>query len=575
MMHQPAPYISLSAARARFLLLLLLLGLMGLIGRAFYLQGINHGFLQQEGKSRYSHVVEMGATRGMIADRHGEVLAISSPVASICADPRLVSASQSELRVLAELLQLDLPEIESLVANKNRHFVYLKRRVPPAVADSVAKLDLPGIFLQNESQRFYPAGEVTAHMLGFTGIDDNGQEGIELAWQETLAGELGSRRVVKDRKGKIVENIENISLPRQGQDLVLALDSGIQYLAHSELKRAAKAHHAASGSVVVLDAKTGEVLALSNWPVFNPNRRSSFTPGGIRNRALVESLELGSTLKPFSVAIAMELGVVNSDTVIQTAPGLLEIGRRTIRDVQDKGALSVAQVIQTSSNVGTAKIALSLPPETMWKMLNRSGFGSSVGLGFPGEAAGELRPYNDWRVVDQATMSYGHGISASLMQLARAYTLFTNAGELLPVSLLKRNSSVMGQKVISKETALAMSDMLEMVVQPGGTAPLAQVNGYRVAGKTGTAHKYIEGQGYAKNRYIASFVGYAPATNPRLIVAVMLDEPSAGQYYGGLVAAPVFSKVMSGALRMLNVPQDAPVNNVVSFPVATAFEVGG
>lgn len=575
MMHQPAPYLTLSTTRARFLLMLLLLGLVGLIGRAFYLQGINHIFLKEEGKSRYSHIVEMGATRGMIADRHGEVLAISTPVASICADPKLVTASKAELKALAKLLQTDLSKIESQVANKNRRFVYLKRRVSPAVADSVAQLALPGVFLQNESQRFYPAGEVTAHMLGFTSIDDNGQEGIELAWQETLAGELGSRRVVKDRKGTIVENVEDISLPRQGQDLILALDSGIQYLAHSELKRAAKAHRAVSGSVVVLDAKTGEVLALSNWPVFNPNRRSSFTPGGIRNRALVESLELGSTLKPFSVAIAMELGVVNSDTVIQTAPGLLRIGRRTIRDVQDKGALSVAQIIQTSSNVGTAKIALSLPPETMWKMLNRSGFGSSADLGFPGEAEGKLRPYNDWRVVDQATMSYGHGISASLMQLARAYTLFTTGGELLPVSLLKRNSSVMGQKVISKETALAMSDMLEMVVQPGGTAPLAQVNGYRVAGKTGTAHKYIEGKGYAKDRYIASFVGYAPATNPRLIIAVMLDEPSAGQYYGGLVAAPIFSKVMSGSLRMLNVPQDAPVNNVVSFPVATEFEVGG
>ena len=575
MMHQSAPCLTLSATRARLLLMLLLLGLIGLIGRAFYLQGINHDFLKQEGKSRYSHIVEMGATRGMIADRHGEVLAISTPVASICADPKLVTASKVELKALAKLLQIDLSEIESQVANKNRRFVYLKRRVPPGVAEGVAQLALPGVFLQNELQRFYPAGEVTAHMLGFTSIDDNGQEGIELAWQETLTGAQGSRRVVKDRKGKIVENVEDISLPRQGQDLILALDSGIQYLAHSELKRAAKAHRAESGSVVVLDAKTGEVLALSNWPVFNPNRRSSFTPGGIRNRALVESLELGSTLKPFSVAIAMELGVVNSDTVIQTAPGLLRIGRRTIRDVQDKGALSVAQVIQTSSNVGTAKIALSLPPETMWKMLNRSGFGSSADLGFPGEAQGELRPYNNWRVVDQATMSYGHGITASLMQLARAYTLFTTGGELLPVSLLKRNSPVMGQKVISEETALAMSDMLEMVVQPGGTAPLAQVNGYRVAGKTGTAHKYIEGKGYAKDRYIASFVGYAPVSNPRLIVAVMLDEPSAGQYYGGLVAAPVFSKVMSGSLRMLNVAHDAPVNNVLSFPVATEFEIGG
>lgn len=574
MIHHPAPYLTLSAGRSRFLLALLLLGLIGLAGRAAYLQGINHDFLQKQGKSRYSHVVEMGASRGMITDRHGEVLAISTPVASVCADPRLVSASQEQLAELAALLKLELSEVQALVDDKKRRFVYLKRRVLPGVADGVSKLKIPGIFLENEFQRFYPAGEMTAHMLGFTDIDDNGQEGIELAWQDTLMGELGSRRVIKDRKGQIVENVENISFPRPGQNLVLSLDSGIQYIAHRELKHAVSTHKAVSGSVVVLDAQTGEVLALSNLPVYNPNRRSTITAEGIRNRALTDVFEPGSTLKPFTVAIAMEVGIVNSDTVMQTAPGTLTIGRRTIRDVKNKGAITVAQVIQESSNVGTAKIALSLSPETMWKMFSSSGFGNSTGVVFPGEVSGTLHPYNRWGVIEQATMSYGHGISVNLLQLARAYTLFTTGGELQPVSLLKRNSSVMGQKVISKETAAAMGNMLELVVKPGGTATLAQVNGYRVAGKTGTAHKLVDGK-YAKNRYIASFVGYAPASNPRLIIAVMIDEPSAGHYFGGRVAAPVFSNVMAGALRLLNVPHDAPANNVVSFPVATKSGVGG
>ena len=293
-----------------------------------------------------------------------------------------------------------------------------------------------------------------------------------------------------------------------------------------------------------------------------------------RNRALVDTFEPGSTLKPFAVAVAMEVGQVNADTIVQTAPGIFKVGRSTIRDVKDKGELSVAQVIQESSNIGTAKIALSLPAQTLWEIFSRSGFGAPADIGFPGEARGELRPYNTWRPIEQATMSYGHGISVSLLQLARAYTLFTTGGELKPVSLLKQNVPVMGQQVISRSTALAMSHMLELVTQPGGTAPLAQVNGYRVAGKTGTAHKLVNGR-YARDRYISSFVGYAPVSNPRLIIAVMLDEPSAGEYFGGAVAAPVFSRVMTGALRMLNVPHDAPANNIVRFPATPEVEIGG
>ena len=574
MTHYSAPDIAMSAWRSRILLAMLLLGLLGLVGRAAYLQGMKNDFLRQEGESRYSRIVETSVNRGMITDRHGEVLAISTPVASVCANPREMDASNEQLENLAALLEMDVTEIQKRIADKRREFVYLKRRVLPESADSVANMNMPGVFLKNEYQRFYPAKEMAAHVLGLTDIDDQGQEGVEREWQEKLASGLGKRRVIRDRKGRIVEDVEKIQALRQGQDLILSLDSGIQHLAHSGLKHAVEVHKAEAGSIVVLDAQTGEVLALSNLPVYNPNRRATINDVNRRNRALVDTFEPGSTLKPFAVAVAMEVGQVSPDTVVQTAPGTFKVGRATIRDVKDKGKLSVAQVIQESSNIGTAKIALSLPAQTLWEIFSRSGFGAPAGIGFPGEAKGELRPYNTWRPIEQATMSYGHGISVSLLQLARAYTLFTTGGELKPASLLKQNVPVMGQQVISRSTALAMSNMLELVTQPGGTAPLAQVNGYRVAGKTGTAHKLINGR-YAKDRYISSFVGYAPVSNPRLIIAVMLDEPSAGQYFGGTVAAPVFSKVMTGALRMLNVPHDAPANNIVRFPATPEVEVGG
>ncbi|GJL71726.1 MAG: penicillin-binding protein [Nitrosomonas sp.] len=574
MTHYSASNITMSAWRSRILLAMLLIGLLGLVGRAAYLQGMKNDFLRQEGESRYSRIVETSVNRGMITDRHGEVLAISTPVASVCANPREMDASNEQLENLAALLEMDVTEIQKRIADKRRGFVYLKRRVLPESADDIANMNLPGVFLKNEYQRFYPAKEMAAHVLGLTDIDDQGQEGVEREWQEKLASGLGKRRVIRDRKGRIVEDVEKIQALRQGQDLILSLDSGIQHLAHSGLKHAVEAHKAEAGSIVVLDAQTGEVLALSNLPVYNPNRRATINDANRRNRALVDTFEPGSTLKPFAIAVAMEVGQVSPDTIVQTAPGTFKVGRATIRDVKDKGKLSVAQVIQESSNIGTAKIALSLPAQTLWEIFSRSGFGVPAGIGFPGEAKGELRPYSTWRPIEQATMSYGHGISVSLLQLARAYTLFTTGGELKPVSLLKKNVPVMGQQVISRSTALAMSNMLELVTQPGGTAPLAQVNGYRVAGKTGTAHKLINGR-YAEDRYISSFVGYAPVSSPRLIIAVMLDEPSAGQYFGGAVAAPVFNKVMTGALRMLNVPHDAPANNIVRFPATLEVEVGG
>ncbi|MBP0132112.1 MAG: penicillin-binding protein 2 [Nitrosospira sp.] len=562
----------LPGGRSRVLAAVILLGLVGLAGRAAYLQGMHKGFLQQKGESRYSRVVEISAHRGMITDRHGEPLAISTPVESVWASPQDMEITTSQIKKLAEIIGMNSAEIQKKIEGPQRDFVYLKRHLPPEIAARVVELNMPGVFLRREFRRYYPAGELTAHMLGFTDVDDNGQEGVELAWQDDLAGKPGSRRVIKDRKGRIVEDIESIRVPRPGRDIALSIDSKIQYLAYRELKQAVEASKSKAGGIVVLDAQTGEVLALANLPVYNPNNRGKIKSERARNRALTDVFEPGSTLKPFTVAAALEAGRISPDTIFQTAPGTLTIGKATIRDSHREGPLTVTQVIQKSSNVGSAKIALSLPPETLWEILSQSGFGVSTGSGFPGEVTGRLRPHKTWRPIEQATMSYGHGISVSLIQLARAYTLFSAEGELKPVSLLKLDAPTTGERVISRATALAVSRMLEMVVRPGGTAPRAQISGYRVAGKTGTAHK-LEGNGYAKDRYISTFVGYAPASNPRLIIAVMLDEPSAGQYFGGVVAAPVFSQVMAGALRILSVPHDAPSNNIVSFPAAR--ELGG
>lgn len=568
MTQKPSLPITLPAWRSRLLAVLLLLGLLGLMGRAAYLQGMRNDFLQQKGESRYGRVLEMSAYRGTITDRHGEPLAISTPVESVWVSPQDVEATPEQLKKLATLIEMNVTEVRKRVGEQQREFVYLKRHLSPEIAAGVVALNIPGVFLRREYRRYYPAGEVMAHVLGFTDVDDNGQEGIELARQEVLAGKPGSRRVIKDRKGHIVEDVESIRAPRPGQDLALSLDSKIQYLAYRELKQAVVANKAKAGGIVVLDAQTGEVLALANLPVYNPNNRVKVNGGRARNRALTDEFEPGSTLKPFTIAAALDAGLVKPDTVFQTAPGTLTIGTATIHDAHQEGALTVAQVIQKSSNVGAAKIALSLPSQTLWEMLSHSGFGTATGSGFPGEVSGKLRPYRSWRPIEQATMSYGHGIAVNLLQLARSYTLFAAGGELKPVSLLKLDAPVAGKQIVSRDTALAVSKMLEMVVQPGGTAPRAQITGYRVAGKTGTAHKLAAAGGYAENRYVASFVGYAPASNPRLVIAVMLDEPSAGQYFGGVVAAPVFSQVMAGALRILSVPHDAPANNVVLFPAA-------
>jgi cell division protein FtsI (penicillin-binding protein 3) len=559
----PALSVRLPVWRARLLLLLMFFGFLVLAARAFYLQGLRNDFLQHKGETRYARVVEISAHRGMVTDRNGEPLALSTPVESVWAAPGDADLSVEQRAKLGRLLGMDAAELRRKLAASDRDFVYLKRQLPPEQAAKVVQLNLPGVFLQREYRRYYPAAEVTAHVVGVTGVDDNGQEGIELAYQDWLSGKAGSRRVIKDRLGRIVEDIESIRAPQQGRELAVSIDQRIQYLAFRELKSAIALNEAKAGSLVVLDVTTGEVLALANWPTYNPNNRDTLKAGRSRNRAVVDLFEPGSTLKPFTVAAALESGLVGPASMIDTGSGRYTIGNRTIHDAHPEGMLTVAQVIQKSSNVGSAKMALAMAPKKLWAILSDVGFGAQTKVGFPGEAMGRLRAYQTWKPIEHATMSYGHGISVSLLQLARAYSVFATNGELKPLTLVRRDQPVTGKAVISPRTAMAMRKMLEMVTQPGGTATRAQVAGFRVAGKTGTAHKLI-GATYAPDRYVSSFVGFAPASNPRLVIAVMLDEPGGKSYYGGEVAAPVFSTVMAGALRLLGIEPDAAPDNVIS-----------
>ena len=554
--------VRLPAWRARLAMVLLLAAFAALAARSLYLQSMRTGFLQEKGEARYSRVLEVPATRGRVVDRNGEALAISTPVKSVWAIPEDVKATPAQMTSLAALLQVDARELARKLSDADREFVYLKRQIPPEAAARVAELGIPGIHQQGEYRRYYPGGETMAHVIGFTGVDDAGQEGIELAQQPLLAGAPGSRRVIKDRLGRIVEDVQSIRAAQDGRDLTLALDSKVQNLAFGALKAAVEAHKAKAGAIVVLDARSGEILALANLPTYNPNNRARLSGAQLRNRVMTDNFEPGSTLKPFTVGLAMEMGKITAQTQIQTAPGTLTIANYTIHDAHSVGPgggnLTVAQVIQKSSNVGAAKIALSLPREDMHAMFRRAGFGAAPRLGFPGEAAGRLREAKTWRPIEQATMAYGHGISVSLIQLARAYTVFARDGDLAPLSLLKTSGAATGERVFSPEVARSLREMLEAAVQPGGTAPRARIMGWRVGGKTGTAHKQENG-GYAPNKYVSSFVGFAPVSEPRLVIAVMIDEPSAGQYYGGAVAAPVFSQVMQGALRLMGIPYDAPL----------------
>ncbi|MEO8937112.1 MAG: penicillin-binding protein 2 [Burkholderiaceae bacterium] len=565
----PVLAVKLPAWRSRAVLALLFFAFLALLVRAIYLQAFSTGFLQSQGEQRYMTTIETPATRGKITDRNGDVLASSIPAYSIGVEVEDVDATPAELAEVARLLEMPLAEVKKKVADPVRRFVYLKRQVTPLVAQAIGKLGVPGIRQQKEFHREYPQGEMMAHVVGYTNVDDAGQEGIELAWQKSLAGLDGSRRVIRNRLNQPIEDVASIRAPHDGTDLTLSIDSRLQYLAFTELKKAVDFHRAKAGAIVVLDVRTGEVLALANLPTYDPNDRHKLTGEMLRNRVLTDTYEPGSTLKPFTIALALERGIVKPDTMIQTAGGKYTIGTNTISDTHAHGTITVEDVIKVSSNIGAAKIGLRMAPHDMWEMFTASGLGQAPKWGFPGAAAGRVRPFAKWRPIEQATMSYGMGLSVSLIQIARAYTMFARDGEIVPLTFFKSDQSkasapwVKGTQVISARTAREMRHMLELAAGPGGTAPKAQVMGYRVAGKTGTAHKVTAHGGYDNSRYVGSFVGFAPVSNPRIVVAVMIDEPSNGIYYGGDVAAPVFSAVVGGALRTLNVEPDSPIKSLI------------
>ena len=534
-----------------------LLGGMALLGaRALWLQVITSDYLREQGNARHLRVIQDNSHRGMIFDRHGEPLAISTPVDSVWAEPDELAEARSEWPALAKTLGMSTRDIAQAVRHhQGREFMYLKRHVTPEQAETVKTLGIAGVGLTREYRRYYPSGTVTGHVVGFTDVDDQGLEGIELAHDKWLRAIPGRKRVLKDRHGNIVQGVESVTLPVPGKDITLSIDRRLQYLVYRELKAAVAAHRARGASAIVLDAHSGEVLAMVNEPGFNPNNRASLRSAVFRNRVVTDVFEPGSTIKPFTIAAALESGKFFPHTLIDTGPGLLTVGRNTIRDSHNYGQLTVAQVIEKSSNVGAARIALALNGRGLREMFVKAGFGAVTGVGLPGEVAGRMLPVS--RVpIELATLSYGYGISVTPLQLARAYAVLANGGTALPVSLIKNETAPpQGERVMSEQTARQVRGMLEQAVSRDGTGANAQVAYYRVGGKTGTAHKLVNGE-YASNSYIASFAGFAPASNPRLVMIVSVDEPQGTEYFGAQVAAPVFSKVMAGALRLLDIPPD-------------------
>ena len=554
--------------RSKLVVGLLALGFAGLAARAAYIQVIGNDFYQTQGQVRFGRTLDLPANRGRILDRNGLILASSVQAQSIWAIPEDVNKSDPKLPELARLLEMPLGDLRKRLTSDDKTFVFVKRQVDEPVAKDIAALKIAGIHQSRVYKRQYPEGEAAAHLVGFTNVEDKGQEGVELAFNRQLSGKAGSRRVIKDRLGRVVEDVRDVVPPVDGQDLQLSIDSKIQYFAYQKLVDTVRAQKAKAGSVVVLDARTGEVLALANYPSFNPNRRLNLTGEQLRNRALTDSFEPGSTMKPFVAALAMDRGLVKPTTTIQTDPGRLTIGGSTINDTKSYGALTLSEVIQKSSNVGTVKVAMQMNPRDMWESYAQAGFGQKPQLPFPGAVSGRLRPYKTWRPIEQATMSYGYGLSASLFQLAQAYTVFANEGELLPVSLLKSNTPAVGVRVFSSASAASVRDMLHMAAGPGGTAPQAQTSGYSVGGKTGTARKQ-EGKYYVAKKYRTFFVGLAPIEDPRIVVAVMVDEPNNGSYYAGVVAGPVFSETVQQTLRIMGVQPDLNVKPQI---VAAAVE---
>ena len=544
--------------RSKFIVAAVALGSVGLIARAAYIQVVANDFFQKQGQVRFGRTLALPANRGRILDRNGLILASSIPAPSIWAIPEDVERDPVRLRQLAKLLEMPMTELDKRLADEDKTFVWLKRQVDDGVAKQITALGLKGIYQRKEYKRQYPEGEAAAHVVGFTNVEDKGQEGIELAFNKELAGHAGSRRVIKDRLGRVVEAVGEQIEPVDGRDLQLSIDSKIQFFAYQKLRDAVLLYKARAGSVVVLDIVSGEVLALANFPSYSPGKRLNLNGEQLRNRALTDSFEPGSTMKPFVIALALEKGLVKPETPIQTAPGRIMIGSATISDSHPHGVLTVSEVIQKSSNVGTVKLAMQMQPREMWNMFSQVGFGQKPQLPFPGAVSGRLRAYKSWRPIEQATMSYGYGLSISLFQLAHAYSVFARAGDLVPVTMLKSNAPATGVQVISEMNAAAVRHMLQMVTGPGGTAPKAQTMGYSVGGKTGTAYKQ-EGHGYASKKYRGVFVGVAPIDQPRIVVAVMIDEPSNGKYFGGDVAAPVFSETVQQTLKMLGIAPDMSV----------------
>jgi cell division protein FtsI (penicillin-binding protein 3) len=544
--------------RSKFIVASVALAFVGLASRAVYIQVIANDFYQRQGEVRFARTLPIPANRGRIIDRNGLILASSIPSPSIWAIPEDVQRDPALLKQLAQLLEMPLAELDRKLADEDKTFVWLKRQVDEPVARKIAELGLKGIYQRKEYKRQYPEGEAAAHVVGFTNVEDIGQEGVELTFEKDLAGRAGSRRVIKDRLGQVVEAVGEEIPPVDGRDLQLSLDSKVQFFAYQKLRDAVLQHKAKAGSVVVLDAVTGEVLALANYPSYVPDKRRNLSGEQLRNRALTDTFEPGSTMKPITIAMALEAGRVSPQSLIDTAPGRYQIGGFTITDTHNYGNLTVEGVIQKSSNVGALKIAQKMAPQEMWNTYTALGYGQKPQVQFPGAVPGRLRPWKTWRPVEQATMSYGYGLSASLFQMAQSYTAFAHDGEVIPVTMLKNETPAAGNRVFSPETARAVRKMLQMAAAPGGTGPLAQTIGYSVGGKSGTAHKQI-GKGYATNKYRSWFTGMAPIDKPRVIVAVMLDEPSNGQHFGGLVAAPVFSAVVQQSLRLMGVQPDMAV----------------
>jgi cell division protein FtsI (penicillin-binding protein 3) len=545
------------AGRATLVLVFFALIATALGARAVHLQVLNKEFLNQQADTRHLRTEKISAHRGTISDRNGEPLAISTPVDSVWANPRELAPAVDGVPKLARILELDSQLlIRRITRSMDKEFLYLKRHLNPDQAARVMALKLPGINIQREYRRYYPAGEVTGHLIGFTNIDDEGQEGLEYAFNHWLAGESGAKRVLKDRLGRSVENVESIRPARHGKDLRTSIDLRIQYLAYRTLKGAIQSYNAESGSIVVLDVQTGEVLAMVNQPTYNPNDRSQFSAERYRNRAITDIFEPGSSIKPLVIAAALESGDFRPSSIIDTAPGHVTIGAKRIEDSRNLGRVSLTTILARSSNVGVTKRAMSLQPDQLWQTMTRFGLGSLTSSSFPGESAGLLTHYSHWQPISQATLAYGYGISVTPLQLVQAYAALGSDGRMFPVSLVALDQASEGEQVIAPDTATAVRRMLEEVVRPGGTGTKAAVTGYRIAGKTGTAWKFAAG-GYSEDKYISIFAGLAPASDPRLAAVVVIDEPAGELYYGSDVAAPVFANVMTESLRLLAVPPDA------------------